>query len=287
MTVVALLFCLSCSLSSDPAGAEPSSPTAQATAPRSAAASAASVGAFDHDHAAFAAFLKGAVDPGGVDYRALASRRDALDAYLATLAEIDATALEPSQRLAFWVNAYNAATISLVLDHPDLRSMKDLDDGQVWKRRTFDIGGESLTLDALEHERIRKIADGRIHAVLSCAARGCPPLPAEPLRADSLDAQLTRASQVWVQTNAFELRDGTVYLSEIFKWFPGDFADYRKAPIPGTNEAQTRGLWFIATFAEGGVAAQLTDGVYPVAWESYDWALNRAGGVPKDEASGR
>lgn len=284
MTHVALLFCLSCSLSADPAAAEPAS-AARATA--STSASAASVAAFDHDHAAFAAFLKGTVYPGGVDYRALASRRDALDAYLGTLAGVDAQALEPSQRLALWVNGYNAATISLVLNHPDLRSMKDLDDGQVWKRRTFDIGGESLTLDSLEHERIRTIADGRIHAVLSCAARGCPPLPSEPLRANTLEAQLTRAAQTWVQTNAFELRDGTVYLSEIFKWFPGDFVDYRKAPIPGTNEAQTRALWFIATFAQGGVAAQLTDGVYPVAWEPYDWALNRAAGASKDEASGR
>jgi hypothetical protein len=247
-----------------------------AAEPSAGSANAGRAGAFDHDHAAFAAVLQGAARSEGVDYATIGARRAGLDAYLSALAEAPVATFTPDQQLALWVNAYNGLTLRLVVDAPGIASIRDLDGGEVWKRRTFRVGGQDLTLDQIEHERARKLTDGRVHAVLSCASRGCPPLPAEPLRAATVDAQLTRAATAWARGNAAAIRGDTVYLSEIFKWFPEDFALYRRSAIPGANEAQTRALWFIATFGDPDAAGALTAGGYGVAWEPYDWALNRS-----------
>jgi hypothetical protein len=236
--------------------------------------------AFDHEHTRLASVYAGAVGPSGVDYGVVATRREALDAWLAAAAEAPVASFTPEQRVALWVNAYNALTIRLVLDHPQIASIRDLDGGEVWKRRTFRVAGETLTLDALEHQRIRPASDGRVHAVLSCAARSCPPLPAEPLRAGTIDAQLTAAASAWARGGALTIRGDTVYLSEIFKWFPEDFAQWRQGPIVGANEAQTRGLWFVARYADDDRAERAVAGVYAVAWDPYDWSLNRAPTAP-------
>ena len=230
--------------------------------------------AFDHDHQALACFLDGAVQERGVDYGALASKRAELGSYLERLAEAPLSSFTEQEQLALWVNAYNAHTLALVLDHPGLASIKDLDDGEVWKRRTFRVGGQDLTLDAMEHERARPLSDGRVHAVLSCAARGCPPLPSSPLRASTLDAQLSEAATVWARTNAYKIRGGTLHLSQVFKWYAEDFEPYRRK-VRGADPAQAGAIGFIATFSRRDDAERLTAGAFDVDWEPYDWALNR------------
>lgn len=225
-------------------------------------------------YAGFRAVLDGAVAPDGrVSYKTLKQREHQLDAVVAEWATKDLAQASKADQLAFWVNAYNALTLAVVVDNPSIKSIKELDEGEVWKRRTFVVAGESLTLDEIEHQRIRPLGDGRIHAVLNCASRGCPPLPAEPLLGESIEEQLNAASKRWVATNAFVIRERTIFLSPIFKWFSGDFASYRKGPIANVNEAQVRGLWFIATFA-GPDTADL--GYMPVKWDTYDWSLNSA-----------
>ena len=89
-------------------------------------------------------------------------------------------------------------------------------------------------------------------------------------------SELDAAASQWVQSNAFEQKGDTLYLSEIFKWFPGDFASYRQAAIPGANEAQTRALWFIAKYADDRTAGRVTAGALALDWASYDWSLTGA-----------
>ncbi|TVQ93429.1 MAG: DUF547 domain-containing protein [Deltaproteobacteria bacterium] len=230
--------------------------------------------AFDHDHAAFAGILEGVVQERGVDYEALASQRAELGRYLDGLAEAPLAAFSKEEQLAVWVNAYNAHTLALVLDNPEISSIRDLDGGEVWKRRTFRVGGEDLTLDAMEHERARPLSDGRVHAVLSCAARGCPPLPPSPLRASTHERQLREAATVWVRTNAYKIRGDTLHLSQVFKWYAEDFEPYRRE-VRGADPEQAGAIGFIATFSPREDAARLTAGAYEVAWEPYDWELNR------------
>jgi len=233
---------------------------------------------FDHDHTAWGRILDGAVtEAGRVRYDLLRKRDDALDAYLATLADAPVGAFSRPQRIAFWVNAYNALTVDLIVENPGIGSIKELDEGQVWKRRTFRVGGQELTLDAIEHEKARPLTDGRVHAVINCASIGCPPLPPDPLRAATLDAQLDAAARAWVADGALVEQGSTLALSPIFKWFPGDFETWRQDAIPGANEAQTRALWFAAAHAPPGTdTAAWTSGGRPVTWAEYDWSLNEA-----------
>jgi hypothetical protein len=236
-----------------------------------------STAAFDHDHAAFAAVLDGAVTPDGrVRYGLLRQREQALDAYVEGLATAPVAGFDRAQQLALWVNAYNAITLSIVVDHPELKSIRELDGGEVWKTRTFTVAGERLTLDQLEHQKARPLTDGRVHAVLNCASVGCPPLPPRPLVGRSIDPQLDAAARHWVGTNAFKQTGDTLQLSEIFKWFSGDFVGFRESAIPGANEAQTRALWFIAKFSDDRTASRVTVGALKLAWQEYDWSLNSA-----------
>jgi tetratricopeptide (TPR) repeat protein len=229
---------------------------------------------FDHTHATFDAFLDGAVAPDGVRYDVLATRRPALAAYLEALATAPVASFAPDQQLAFWIDAYNALTLALVLDAMPLSSIRELDGGQVWTTRSFVVGGERLTLDAIERERVRPLGDGRVHAVLSCASRGCPPLSPDAVVASGLDAQLDAAAARWVASNAWQSADGGVALSSIFDWYAADFAAYVQGDIPGVDGDAEAALWFLSRYADTATSARLRAGGAPVVWQEYDWSLN-------------
>jgi hypothetical protein len=89
-----------------------------------------SVQPFDHEHAAWTRLLRRFVRDGLVDYRGLrAEGAGELDPYLRQLASVTATQYGTwtrEERLAFWINAYNAYTIRLVLDHYPLQSIRSI-----------------------------------------------------------------------------------------------------------------------------------------------------------------
>ncbi|MCB9685260.1 MAG: DUF547 domain-containing protein [Alphaproteobacteria bacterium] len=233
-------------------------------------------GSFDHTHAAFGAFLKGAVSDRGVDYGVLASRRPQLDAYLASIRDVSTEGWTPAQRLALTVNAYNALTLSVVLDAGPPKSIMDIDGGQVWKTRHFVVAGQDVTLDALENAQARKLADGRVHAVLNCASRGCPPLPPEPLSAATVDAQLDAAARRWVSANAWTLDGDQLKLSKIFDWYSADFTKENHGDLPGLEGNAENAVWFLSRFVDASTAERLKGGGLTVGWTDYDWALNLA-----------
>jgi len=235
----------------------------------------ASDGGFDHDHGAFAAFLKGAVDGVLVDYSLLATRHAMLDQYLDTIAEVDASAFTPAEKLALYVNAYNAYTIDLVLDADLPKSIRDLDGGKVWDTRTFRVAKSALTLNQMEHEHARPLADGRVHAVINCASKGCPPLPPTPLTPTGQQEQLDAAARRWATTNAFRLEGNTVKLSMIFDWYGEDFADARKGDLGNVDGEPEAALWFLARYTDAATSAKLTSGALTAGWMEYDWTLNR------------
>lgn len=238
-------------------------------------AARADEGAFDHRHALFSRFLEGAVAGESVDYALLASRRSLLEGYLAQVAAAEPAGFDRAQQLALYVNAYNAWTLAIVLDAGPPASIRDLDGGKVWDTRRVRVGGQELTLNELEHQRARALADGRVHAVVNCASRGCPPLPPTPLVPDGIEAQLDDAARRWVRTNALRWDGDTVALSRIFEWYPEDFAGLAQRDLPGVEGAQEQALWFVARFAEPALRDRLLSGAVSATWAEYDWALNR------------
>lgn len=233
-------------------------------------------GAFDHSHGTFATFLDGAVSASGVDYATLKGRSATLDAYLAEIAAVDASGFDSSQKLALYVNAYNANTLRTMLDTGPPASIRDLDGGKVWDARTFKVAGRDLTLNQMEHDNARKLADGRVHAAVNCASKGCPPLPPKPMKGSGVNAQLDAAANTWARTNAFVLDGNTIKLSKIFDWYADDFAKVpAERDLPNVEGKEEQALWFLAAHVDDATKARLLSGELTATWNDYDWSLNR------------
>jgi len=235
----------------------------------------ASESAFDHSHAALGTFLAGAVSGAGVDYATLASRRAALDDYVEQIQQVDASGFDAPQKLALYVNAYNAYTLQTMLDTGPPASITDLDGGKVWDTRGFVVAGEELTLNQMEHDRARKLADGRIHAAVNCASKGCPPLPPTPMTSSNVGSHLTAGARRWASTNAFTLTGDTIALSQIFDWYAQDFPAVPDVDIPQVEGNAENALHFLARYVDEETKNKLLSGSLTATWQDYDWSLNQ------------
>jgi hypothetical protein len=238
---------------------------------------AAATPRFDHDHAAWTALLERYVHDGEVDYGSW--KRDGavpLVTYLAALGAVrpaEYAAWSGPERLAYWINAYNAFTIQLILDHYPLRSIRAIGvlPGAVFRTSFIALPGlrkDKLSLNDLEHEILRKqFGEPRIHFAIVCASRGCPKLRARAYRAADLDRSLDEAARAFIRDgarNRYDAAARTLHLSSIFKWFRGDF-----------ERAAGSLVAFVARYAEPTVAAALAATPPPrVEFLDYDWSLN-------------
>lgn len=228
-------------------------------------------------HAPFDSLLRQHVRDGLVDYGAF-ERAPQFTAYLTTLARTSSDGWPRAERLAFLINAYNAYTIAQINAHNERRSIRNINKSfgvvgsGAWGEKMATIGGVTLTLDEIEHERIRPVfKEPRIHFALVCAALGCPPLRAEAYRGDVLEQQLTDQAHAFLRRspakNRVDVASATVYLSPIFKWYGGDF---------GKDDA-ARLRYIGAFFPDGAEAQLLATGRARIRWTDYDWSLNILG----------
>ena len=227
------------------------------------------------DHGAFTAVLQDVVDERGlVDYEALVADPEPLNDYLRRLAATDPSNLPDDDRLAFWLNTYNAYALKLIVDNYPVESIRDVVGGAFvplvntpFKVEFVTVGGEVMTLDGVEHGTIREEFDEpRIHFALVCAALSCPPLRAEAYVGDRLDAQLDEQARRFLNNpakNRIPADEDTIELSKIFSWFKGDF---------GGNDTALQA--YLAPYFDGDVRTKLEQGAYDVDFLSYDWSLN-------------
>lgn len=153
------------------------------------------------------------------DYKKL---RDYIEQLSFTRANISFNAFSKSEKLAYWINAYNALTIDLILRHYPVKSIKDINNP--WKQRLWTLGGTPIDLDEIEHQILRKMNEPRIHFAIVCASVSCPKLQNQAYTASNIEAQLTKATKEFLSDptkNA--LSKDHVELSKIFKWFAKDF----------------------------------------------------------------
>jgi len=180
------------------------------------------------DHAAFDDLLRSHVEDGGlVDYDALGAESVRLGAYIDSLADADVDSLGRDERLALLINAYNAFTLQLVLDHHPVESIKDIPAAERWDAVRWTIGGSIYSLNQIEHELIRPhFVEPRVHFALVCAAIGCPPLRSEAYTGAHLEEQLT-AQAIYVHSHPrwFQLDTdtGELALTALYDWYRGDF----------------------------------------------------------------
>jgi hypothetical protein len=222
------------------------------------------------DHSLYAALLRECVDDEGwVDYVRLEARVDELDAYLERIAAANRAALSRYEDLALLLNAYNAFTLRLILDHPGIESIQDIPSSKRWEDERWAVGGEEVSLEDLEHDWIRTgFTEPRIHFALVCAARSCPRLRREPYQGMRLIAQLEDQGRHFFSRESnlrFDPDERTIYVNEILDWFRGDFtADGSTIPE------------FVSRYADELVARQmlLVKVRLEVDYNPYDWRLN-------------
>jgi len=219
------------------------------------------------DNTLYGRLLKAHVIDGKVDYAGFKHDEADLDRYLAQLEKVNPDRLDRAEQMAFYINAYNAWTIKLILSHyPGVKSIKDLGSlfQSPWKKKFVKINGKTTTLDHIEHGILRPVfKDPRVHFAVNCASKSCPPLQDKPFTGADLDRQLDAATIHFINDpHSNFIKGDKLYVSRIFKWFGEDFG----GDILG----------FFRTYARDGLAKQMAAAgdKLEVRYLGYDWSLN-------------
>ncbi|MFN0276723.1 MAG: DUF547 domain-containing protein [Chitinophagales bacterium] len=220
-------------------------------------------------HTAWDSLLQKHVTPQGiVDYKGFIQDSVLLNNYLNTLSANppDETSWGKNEQMAFWINAYNAFTVQLIIRNYPLKSIKDIG-GSVYRvNTTWDIkfiiiGNETLDLNNIEHQKLRKQFDeARIHFAVVCASKSCPILMNTAYTGENLEAQLNTAGKVFLADNYRNQVDAqNPKLSMLFKWYKMDFTK------------DTSIINYINQFSNVQISEDAS-----IEYLEYDWGLNEA-----------
>lgn len=214
------------------------------------------------------ALLKKNVSAAGrVDYAAWkANDEPRLDSWLALAATAKPDEFPSrSDRLAFWINAYNAGTLKRVLAHWPVTDVTKIPD--FFTAKELRLAGKAMSLNDIEHGVIRKIfSDPRVHATLVCAGTSCPRLKPGAFSGAQLDTELDESMKGFLADstkNRFDPRTNTAYLSEIFKWYAEDF-----------KLASGSLIAYIKPFAPAAAQEMLARPDVKIEYLKYDFGLN-------------
>ncbi len=205
-------------------------------------------------------FLKKYVVSGKVDYASVSKNERSLDE-LIEMAVLLPPSGDGAREKAFWINVYNLLVIRSVIDHyPEIKSPLGVSD--FFNGERFRIRGTMYSLDKIEKETLfPKYPDARIHFVLVCAAKGCPPLLKGAYLPEKLESQLQSQTRRALNDPGFIRLDDekkSIAISELFKWYKHDYE---------REEGTVRK--FINKFRDTGLPAD-----YKMFYYSYNWDLN-------------
>lgn len=189
-----------------------------------------------------------------------------LDTFLAEFARTEGTAARGAEEIAALINAYNAFTIRWILQNYPTDSIRELDDS--WSKARWNVGGQVVSLDAIEHENLRLLFGWRVHATIVCAARSCPPLQRHAYTAGNLQSRTDEAFRAWLgrdDLNQFDPVARVARVSPIFKWFKSDFVERGALGSVLERFGPSRYQEFFAGRN------------YGVEYRDYDWGLNDQG----------
>lgn len=160
---------------------------------------------------------------GNVDYKGFKKDAAALQSYLDLLAKnLPQKSWSKNSVLAYWINAYNAYTVKLILDNYPIKSIKKIDGP--WDKQFFTLGNKKYSLGEIEHKILRKMNEPRIHFAINCASFSCPNLANEAYTETALDKQLETAAKSFVNDKTKNtITADKAEISSIFDWFSGDF----------------------------------------------------------------
>ena len=183
---------------------------------------------------------------GQVNYGGFKQDKGKLQSYLDLLADNAPTSsMSKNDKIAYWINAYNAFTVDLMVDNYPLSSILKLDGGKTWYVKRITIGGKKYSLNDIEKNiLIGQYKEGRVHFAINCAAQSCPPLRNRAWKGSSLNSDLDRASKDFINNNKYnQISKKKANLSRIFDWYKGDFGDVntfinKYSDIPITSKSK-------------------------------------------------
>ena len=231
------------------------------------------------DYSNFDHLLQKVVKGNNVDYSQLLGDKDILVGITTIMSEISPNShpekfMTRNEQLAYWINAYNAFILKIVMENYPVESIKDINfiGFTIWLHKNL-IGGEEISFKSLEDDIIReKYQDPRIHFAINCASFSCPPLKNNAYIPEILDKQLDESTRSFINDNnnfRIDSEQGIVYLSSIFDWYDDDFFDWLKN---NKNIQEPHLLDYIKLYYDG----QITEGFYSLEIEfiDYNWQLN-------------
>ena len=210
------------------------------------------------DHSTFNGLLQKHVsEHGNVNYIGFKTDITALRNYISSLGtNTPKESWTKEDRLAYWINAYNALTIDLILRNPSIKSIKEIDDP--WKQKLWKLGRKYYDLNEIEHDILRKMNEPRIHFAIVCASVSCPKLQNKAFTASDLDDQLTNATKEFLSDpSKNNLSNNSAELSKIFKWFSKDF-----------KQGQSL-IDFLSKYSDIIISPKAS-----ISYKDYEWNLN-------------
>ncbi|MBD0830778.1 DUF547 domain-containing protein [Aestuariibaculum sediminum] len=213
----------------------------------------------ENDSRLWNTLLQKHVTPNGiVDYKAFKKQHHILKDYIHFLSEhVPGKTANKNEVLAFWINAYNALTIDLVLRHYPISSIKNIK--KPWKQPLWKFNEQWYDLSTIEHDILRKMEEPRIHFAINCASISCPKLQNFAFTPNQLEEQLTIATTTFLNdTTKNSISINQLELSKIFKWYRSDFL------------AQDKSIaHFISRYTESTISENAT-----ISFKPYNWNLN-------------
>jgi hypothetical protein len=213
-------------------------------------------------HDAFDELLRAHVSSiGAVDYSSLARSKSKLNDYLSMLKNNPPeSSWSKNKEIAYWINMYNAFTISSVLEKYPINSIMDLEGGKVWDKKKIIVGGKSLTLNIIEKEKLlKRFKEPRVHFAVNCGAFSCPPLMNKAWTEDNVQRYLSKRAKDFINDSQYNtLSEKSIDVSQIFNWYAGDFGGSEKV------------LAFIQKYSDTEINTTAK-----VKFKEYDWKLNQ------------
>lgn len=213
------------------------------------------------------------VDDGQVSYGRWQAESSAdLDQWLADVGSVDLDRLERDSAIAFLINLYNALVIQQILEKYPIPSIRPTFLGipnwisflLFFKKKRYSLSGQSLSLDNIEHDLLRKrYSEYHVHFAVVCASEGCPLLRSNAYFPETVSAQLEEDAQRFINNPdkvRYDAASQTLYCSKLFKWYQDDFLS-QAASVPDYIQR-----YLIGT--ELPTAPQLV-------YLPYDWRLNQ------------
>ncbi|MFT4833404.1 MAG: hypothetical protein ACI83W_001349 [Marinoscillum sp.] len=201
-------------------------------------------------------FFSKYVREGRVDYKAIKAEPRSLNELVQEIANYDLSnrRVTADFEKAFYINAYNILVIEQVVSVIPIYGPLKVEGFFNGIKHT--VMGKEMTLDELEKDLLyRRFPDPRLHFVLVCAAKGCPPLASYSYQPEQLEDQLTTRTKAVLNLDWFIRVEGKkAELSQLFSWYAKDFGD-----------AAT----FINKYRDQKIGSEMKISSY-----EYDWSLN-------------